>query len=181
MIRFTRHEPNEEGTHETITLVRLDSDGSLAVQIETGTPETWRKDPNDRTFVGLFDLDGEQIGNETWEVAEETAYEGKDASALGVPGAVLSESAARDLLIRSWETGTTVCENATYLYAAVGDDGVRPVVWGVGNSEWQARNDAERCMRDVSVDPASMVLRIVEIDQARYDSIVTGNVDASDL
>ena len=117
MIRFTRHVPNEEGTYETISLVRLKSDRSLAVQIETGTPETWRKDPNDRTFVGLFDLDGDGIplGNESWEIAEETAYEGKDAAALGVPGSVLSESAARDLLLQSWETGTTVCKDATGL------------------------------------------------------------------
>lgn len=68
-------------------------------------------------------------------------------------------------------------------YAAVGDDGTRPVVWGVGDSDEQAREDAGqyiprdgRGWREVVAD-----LRIVPVSQERYERIMQGDVDASDL
>lgn len=85
MIRFTRRDPSDDSI-ETLTLVRreVDCGCSLTIQIETGTPETWRKDANDRTFVGLYDLDGDQIdaGNETWEIADDAVFRGADAQAI---------------------------------------------------------------------------------------------------
>ncbi len=124
MIRFTRHEPNEDGTYETLTLVRLDSDGSLAIQIETGTPDSWKRDPNDRSFVGLYDLDGDalNVGNESWEIVNDLVFRGGDAATLihvlgaeetgGVGGVDVPANNAREALMRAWESGTTVCEAA---------------------------------------------------------------------
>jgi hypothetical protein len=120
MIQFTRHDPNEPGSYETLTLVRLDSDRSLAIQVETGTPETWRKDPNDRTFVGLYDLDGDQLelGNENWEIAEDPTFNGAEADALAETlglqrtGAPMPAATVLAGLLRSWESGTSVCEAA---------------------------------------------------------------------
>ncbi len=118
MIQFTRRDPSDNST-ETLTLVRLDSDGSLAIQIETGTPETWKKDPNDRQFVGLYDLDGDalSLGNDEWEIAEDQVFRSKDAVALreacGIEGdGDLPAAEVLEPLMQNWESGNSVCERA---------------------------------------------------------------------
>lgn len=133
-IQFTRKDLSD-GATETLTLVRLDSDGSLAVRIEAGTPD----DPGD--FVGLYDIDGDQIGlgNESWELfddAEFTGREALDAARLtqatlrahadptGAQDREITEEEAEalleqdtalvylpiDELFRSWEQGTMVVQ-----------------------------------------------------------------------
>lgn len=121
MIQFTRHDPNEPGgTHETMTLVRRDRDGTLAVQVETGTPATWSRDPNDRTFVGLFDLDGDaiRVGNEAWLIVENTIFRDKDVRALSAATEIkfaspMTRGDVEAALMNAWETGTSVCEVAS--------------------------------------------------------------------
>lgn len=55
-----------DGAHEILTLVRRDAVGDVVVQVTTGAD-----DGDD--FVGLYDLDGDQIqlGTETWTVVGE--------------------------------------------------------------------------------------------------------------
>ena len=64
-VRWTRTDPSD-GAHEILTLVRRDAVGGVVVQVTTGA------DAGD-DFVGLYDLDGDQIqlGNETWTVLAE--------------------------------------------------------------------------------------------------------------
>jgi hypothetical protein len=77
-IQFTRKDLSD-GAIETLSLVRLDYDGSLAVQIVGGTPD----EPGE--FVGLYDLDGDgdgdqlQLGNESWKLVEGEALTGHEA------------------------------------------------------------------------------------------------------
>ena len=66
-------------------------------------------------------------------------------------------------------------------FATIGDDGTRPVVWGVGDSEEQSIRDAHLNMGSVSVAHDSMALRTVPIDEERYRAIIMGDVDASGL
>lgn len=82
MIQFTRRDQSDDSV-ETLTLVRLDGDNFLALQIETGTPESWKRDPNDRNFVGMYDLDGDPIQvDETWEIEEAPKFTGREALSL---------------------------------------------------------------------------------------------------
>lgn len=126
MIQFTRHDPNAPGTHETLTLVRLDGSGDLAIQVETGTPETWRRNDRAFAFAGLFDLTGEklQIGGETWEMVEAVEFVGDEARMLArvlEMDAELREDEDPSLdafevaeaLRNAWESGTCVCEAAS--------------------------------------------------------------------
>jgi hypothetical protein len=64
-------------------------------------------------------------------------------------------------------------------YAAIGTDGTRPVVWGVGDTEEDAINDVDVW----ALGGASKLkrLRLVTISAERRAAIVLGDVDASDL
>lgn len=70
-------------------------------------------------------------------------------------------------------------------FAAIGTDGKRPVVWGVGVhrdpkiAEQDALIEGEHEAREQC--EARLLLRAVPIDAARYARIVAGDVDASDL
>jgi len=68
-------------------------------------------------------------------------------------------------------------------FAAIGDDGRRPVVWGVGDSEEAARDDATENVRHAVPKPWRTIdaLRIVSISEERYHVIAAGDVDAADL
>lgn len=123
MIRFIRRD--EGSATETLTLVRLDDSSDLAIQIETGTPETWAKDPNDRTFVGLYDLDGDQLqlGNKSWEIVEAVEFVGDEARMLARALEIdagwrededpaLDACEVAEALRNAWECGTSVCEAA---------------------------------------------------------------------
>ena len=118
MIRFTRRDLNDNAT-ETLTLVRLDSNGSLAIQIEAGTPDHLGD------FVGLYDLDGDQLqlGNETWEIVEAQEFVGDEARKLARELEMdaswrededpsLDADEVAEVLRNSWERGNTVCEAA---------------------------------------------------------------------
>ena len=86
--QYTRR--NHDGNAvETLSLVRRDRDGELVVQIESGTPAD-----RERDFVGLYSVDGDQLqlGNETWELAED------------VP------DAAADEIFADWESGSYLVE-----------------------------------------------------------------------
>lgn len=61
-------------------------------------------------------------------------------------------------------------------YAAIGDDGTRPVVWGLGETAEGALDDA----RAQDADPLA-IDRVVRISPERAAEIDAGNVDASDL
>jgi hypothetical protein len=82
--RWTR---TEDGASETLTVVRVDGQDALAIQITTG-PETGDD------FVGLYDLDGDQLetANCAWGIVD----------ASEIPADVI-ESIERD-----WESGTSV-------------------------------------------------------------------------
>ena len=64
-------------------------------------------------------------------------------------------------------------------FAAIGDDGMRPVVWGIGETERLARRDAEEQAHDSCCGTGD--LRIVEVSAERAARIEAGDVDASDL
>lgn len=66
-------------------------------------------------------------------------------------------------------------------FAALGTDGRRPVVWGIGHTEEAAREDAAESLRDAGFYDDSTDLRVVEIDAARYARIEGGEVAADDL
>jgi hypothetical protein len=66
-------------------------------------------------------------------------------------------------------------------FAAVGNDGQRPVVWGIGDTESEARADATENLRDVDCEDDVDDLRIVPITPDRRSKIEAGDVDASDL
>ena len=64
-------------------------------------------------------------------------------------------------------------------YAAIGTDGTRPVVWGLGATERAALDEALRWTDaggDLEVD-----LTAVEVSEERAGGIRRGDVDASDL
>jgi hypothetical protein len=63
-------------------------------------------------------------------------------------------------------------------FAAVGDDGRRPVVWGVGDTANAALVDAHSTFRETGV---ASELRIVEISAERRAKIEGGEVGAADL
>ena len=60
-------------------------------------------------------------------------------------------------------------------FAAIGTDGMRPVVWGVGSTEEAAVADAWRWVEDREE------LRVVAISAERRATIEAGDVSASDL
>ena len=66
-------------------------------------------------------------------------------------------------------------------FAALGTNGRDPVVWGIGRTEDEAREDAAESLREVGSYEGSADLRIVAIDAARCARIEGGEVDASDL
>lgn len=69
-------------------------------------------------------------------------------------------------------------------FAAIGTDGKRPVVWGLGHSddprtaEQAALIEGEEELRN---QHDMQVLRTVEVNVARAKRIIAGDVDASDL
>lgn len=60
-----------------------------------------------------------------------------------------------------------------YGYAAIGDDGLRPVVWGLGLTREQAERDA--------LDNEGDWDHVVPITMEQYARIEAGDVDASAL
>ncbi|HSM93391.1 MAG TPA: hypothetical protein VLT47_10945 [Anaeromyxobacteraceae bacterium] len=71
---------------------------------------------------------------------------------------------------------------------AIGTDGTRPVVWGMGATEAEALEDARHWLVANQVPPPRGVetctaddLRTVEVDDERAARIAAGDVDASDL
>lgn len=68
-------------------------------------------------------------------------------------------------------------------YAAVGDDGTRPVVWGLGDSAEGAREDAGQYVPPDGRGWRQQVaeLRVVQVSEERFNRIAQGDVDASDL
>jgi hypothetical protein len=85
VVRFLREDL--DGSSEVLTVVRLDEDADLAIEVCAG--------PNvGDDFVGIYDLDGEQIpfpGAGSWSV---------------VDGAELTEQEIADIE-EGWATGTT--------------------------------------------------------------------------
>lgn len=61
-------------------------------------------------------------------------------------------------------------------FAAVGDDGTRPVVWGLGDTEAQARRDAED--QAYEFDCSTGILTLHEISDELARRIETGEIDA---
>lgn len=64
-------------------------------------------------------------------------------------------------------------------YAAIGTDGMRPVVWGVGESEQAAREDACLCDELTHDDLDALTLRPITDEQAVR--IQRGEVDCKTL
>lgn len=62
------------------------------------------------------------------------------------------------------------------MIAAIGTDGVRPVVWGLGATADEAIADAGD-----QEDVGEQTFVTVEVDAARVARIACGDVDASDL
>jgi hypothetical protein len=63
-------------------------------------------------------------------------------------------------------------------FAAIGDDGRRPVVWGVGDTVEQADEDA---YDNLERSECTSEIQIIEVSEERYARIVGGDVDASDI
>ena len=84
-IRWTR---TDGDASEVLTLVRIDGQDDLSIQITTG--------PDDGDdFVGLYDLDGDQLrGNCTWEVVDESDLTAEQIESIRL----------------DWETGTSSVE-----------------------------------------------------------------------
>ncbi len=61
-------------------------------------------------------------------------------------------------------------------FAAIGSDGTRPVVWGLGDTEQEARDEATS-----DPDNEHDELRVVKVSAKRAARIEAGDVDASDL
>lgn len=61
-------------------------------------------------------------------------------------------------------------------YAVVGTDGTREVVWGIGATEEEARQDAERYLDDAQppVDPSELTVH--EITEAQAEVVRAGDV-----
>ena len=75
---------------------------------------------------------------------------------------------------------TTTNQNE-YKIAAIGTDGTRPVVWGLGRTHDEALEDAAHYLDAGYYDAATHELRTVEIDADRVLRIIDGDVDACDL
>jgi hypothetical protein len=87
-VRWTRTDQSD-GAHEILTIVRIEGQPDLCVEVCAG-PEIGDD------FVGLYDLDGDQLttGNCSWEAVD----------ACEVPADVVST------IETDWEHGTTVVE-----------------------------------------------------------------------
>lgn len=66
----------------------------------------------------------------------------------------------------------------TFMYAAIGDDGMRPVVWGLGRTESAAMRDARSQLHEAGCESE---IHAAQIDRARVARIRAGDVEASDL
>jgi hypothetical protein len=62
-------------------------------------------------------------------------------------------------------------------FAAIGTDGRRPVVWGLGADEEAARLDGEDELRECG--GGEQVLRVVSVSDERAEDVLAGDVDAS--
>ncbi len=91
-LRWTRTDQSD-GAHEILTIVRIDGQTDLCVEVCAG-PEIGDD------FVGLFDLDGEQLtlGNCSWDAVD----------ASEVPSEVRAEVVTT--IETDWEHGSTIVE-----------------------------------------------------------------------
>lgn len=64
-------------------------------------------------------------------------------------------------------------------YAAIGTDGTREVVWGLGATEEDAEAEAREQARDAECDPE--LLRTVAVTDEQAERIRAGVVGADDL
>lgn len=76
--------------------------------------------------------------------------------------------------------------NSNVFVAAIGNDGFRPVVWGIGQgSDWEeaqaaAKTDAGDWLDGVD-DPQNATIEFIKISAERFGQIKDGNVAAMDL
>lgn len=80
--------------------------------------------------------------------------------------------------MRSMITNTTTTTTATH-FAAVGTDGISPVVWGIGPTEDAARRDAEDGEEIAALAPGDYV--IVPITAEQLEQIEDGEVSVEAL
>ena len=67
-------------------------------------------------------------------------------------------------------------------FAAIGTDGRRPVVWGLGDTEAAALADGQDELRETGgYDPRDPALRMVPVSDERAATILAGDVSADDL
>jgi hypothetical protein len=68
--------------------------------------------------------------------------------------------------------------NSTSMFVAVGDDGMRPVVWGLGSTEQLALADARQQLLNGDVDASHEdALVIHEVTAAQAQAVEAGVVD----
>ena len=70
---------------------------------------------------------------------------------------------------------------ATRYYAAIGDDGARPVVWGCGRTRGAARRDAHQWLSDNAPAVRGQPLQIARITADVYAQILVGVVSCDAL
>lgn len=66
-------------------------------------------------------------------------------------------------------------------YAAVGTDGLRPVVWGIGDTRDEALVDAGRSFGQCGIDPKTEPLLVKEITARQRRSVLDGEVSTDEL
>lgn len=66
-------------------------------------------------------------------------------------------------------------------HVAIGTDGNRPVVWGMGDTAEEAMADAASELREQCEVASDFELRCVEVSDDRAAIVTAGDVDASDL
>lgn len=87
-------------------------------------------------------------------------------------------SGARGMISRNWVAlAGTRKENK--MYAALGSDGLRMVVWGIGRTEAAAEKEAREEARQSDVDPE--LTHTVKITAAQTRQIKLGHVGAESL
>lgn len=62
------------------------------------------------------------------------------------------------------------------MFAAVGNDGLRPVVWGIGATEDEARSDAARWLADSDYEFEAASLPVHPITLAQASAVAAGDV-----
>ena len=77
------------------------------------------------------------------------------------------------------ETVTACPDCPEIQYAAIGTDGINPVVWGIGEDEREALDDAGHWL-DSEGDEGQELL-VVAIDAERAERVRSGDVRADDL